>query len=96
MSTPVSGYSTREIKLLDVRGWPVQITTGHWTGSAWVDAVKITQTFDNFGNLTSRVRTDLLSNQTRTLLEQQWDGPNLLRRVNEVGVATSYEYFTDT
>jgi len=91
--TPVNGHSTRTVTLRDVRGWPVETTRAHWVNGAWLDFEKFVETRDLSGHLTSRVRHDLLSGTQRTLLEQEWDGDLLTRRIDEHGVATRFEYF---
>jgi len=93
---PVSGYSTRVRELRDARAWPVETTTAAWTGSAWVDYETIYQTRNEAGRLTREEREDKLSGQRRVTLLQEWDGPMLTRKVDEQGIATSYEYFNGT
>ena len=93
---PVNGYSTRSVEVLDARAWPVTVTNAHWVGGAWLDYEEITEARDVRGQLLSRTRLDLLSGQSRTLLQQTWDGDQISRMVDADGVATSYEYYPGT
>ena len=94
--SPVSGYSTRTTELRDARAWPTEITSATYINNAWVDYQTITEVRNAAGRLTDRIRKDLLTNQTRVLLHQEWDGPNLTRAVDEEGVAMSYTYFPNS
>jgi YD repeat-containing protein len=92
----VNGYSTRTTELRDARGWPVVVTNAVYAHNAWVDYETLNQVYNSGGKLTSRTRHDLSSGQTRVLLQQEWDGPLLTRRIDDEGVATSYEYYPGT
>jgi RHS repeat-associated protein len=94
--SPVSGHSTRTTELRDSRAWPTEITSATYINNAWVNYQTITEVRNSAGRLTDRIRKDLLTNQTRVLLHQEWDGPNLTRAVDEEGVAMVYTYFPNT
>ncbi len=93
---PVAGYSTRKVEKRDARGWVVETVNAASVSGAWVDYEKLTDAYNDHGRMTSRVRTDLLGGQIRTLMSKEWDGYRLLREVDEQGVATSYTYFEDS
>jgi RHS repeat-associated protein len=92
----LNGHSTRTKELRDVRGWVLETTRAHWVAGAWLDYETIFQTYDVQGKLTSRTRKDLLTNQQRILLEQEWDGEVVVQRVDERGLSTLHEYFPGT
>lgn len=94
--TPVNGASVRTKTLRDARGFPLEITSAHWVNGAWLDYETVYETRDNTGKLTAQSRKDLLSNQMRSVLTQEWDGENLVRVVDPAGVVTRYEYFPAT
>ena len=94
--TPVNGASVRVKTLRDARGFPLEITNAHWVNGAWLDYETVYETRDNTGKLTSQSRKDLLSNQMRTILAQEWDGENLTRVIDPAGVVTRHEYFPGT
>ncbi len=94
--SPISGHSTRTTELRDSRAWPTEITRATFINNAWVNYETIQEVRNNAGRLTDRTRKDLLTNQTRVLLHQEWDGPNLMRRVDEEGVAMTYTYFPNS
>ena len=94
--TPVNGASVRTKTLRDARGFPLEITSAHWVNGAWLDYETVYEARDNTGKLNSQARKDLLSNQMRTVLTQEWDGENLVRVVDPAGVATRHEYFPAT
>jgi RHS repeat-associated protein len=93
---PLNGHSTRSIEVRDVRAWSLSVTNAHWVNGAWLNYETITEERDLSGNLTKRTRLDLLSNQSRVLLEQEWDGSRIVRSVDEAGVVTRTEYLPET
>ena len=94
--TPVSGYSTRTIEERDARAWPTSITTASYTGGAWLDYRTDTYSCDLYGQINEVQAKDLISNRTRTILQQSWDGRELVSRTDEEGVTTTYSYFSGT
>jgi YD repeat-containing protein len=94
--TPVTGHSSRTIETRDARGWPIAKTYAAYTGSAWQNHRTDTYTRDDHGQITQHRTLDLLSNRTRTLLTQQWNGRQLTSRTDEEGITTSYSYFPET
>lgn len=96
LGSPLNGHSTRTKELRDVRGWVLEATRAHWVSGAWLDYETFYQTYNLAGKLTDRTRKDLLTNQQRVLLEQEWDGEVLVQTVDERGVSTIHEYFSGT
>jgi RHS repeat-associated protein len=94
--TPVTGHSSRTIETRDARGWPIAKTYAAYTGSAWQSHRTDTFSRDLHGQITQHQTLDLLSNRSRTLLTQQWNGRQLTSRADEEGITTSYTYFPET
>lgn len=88
----VEGKTTRSVILRNPRGHVTQTTNYAYTGGSYVAYEKIGQQHNNQGKLVYRDREDLLSSQTRVLLDQQWDGDKLVQKTDAQGIVTYYDY----